>query len=109
MAGLTNDEKNAMDTNMNPVATRVKLGTRVANLENRIKAVTVNVAVGQTSGASAADPDCVGGKVVGVVPAGNQDQFIDNVAIGEDGAVTVTLAAAATAENNFKVNVEKAI
>ena len=74
-------------------------------IASAFKSVTVNVAVGETAGASAADPDLVGGVILGIVPAGNQDQLIDNVAVGGDGAVTVTLAAAATAQNNSKVTV----
>ena len=43
-----------------------------------------------------------GNTVVGYYPAGNQDQFVDNVAISGT-TLTVTLAAAATANNLFKV------
>jgi len=71
------------------------------------KAVTVTVSAGATSGSSAADSALTGGEVLGVYPAGNQDQFIDNVALNADGSITVTLAAAATADNTFKVVVAK--
>jgi hypothetical protein len=71
------------------------------------KSVAVNVAATATSGSSAADPDLVGGEILGVYSAGNQDQLVDNVVLNADGSVTVTLAAAATAENNFKVVVAK--
>jgi len=67
------------------------------------KVVTVTVASGATEGSSAADDDLVGGEILGVYPAGNQDQFISNVTLNSDGSITVTLAAAATADNVFKV------
>jgi len=71
------------------------------------KSVAVNVTATATSGSSAADPDLVGGEILGIYSAGNQDQLVDNVVLNADGSVTVTLAAAATAENNFKVVVAK--
>ena len=43
-----------------------------------------------------------GSTILGFYPATNQDQFVDNVAISST-ALTVTLAAAATANNVFKV------
>jgi len=78
--------------------TKAKLGYKV---------VTVTVAAGATSGSSAADSELVGGEIVGIYPAGNQDQFVDNVTLNSDGSVTVTLAAAATDDNTFKVVVLK--
>jgi len=68
-----------------------------------IKTVSVSVSAGATSGTSAADSDLVGGTILGYYPAGNQDQLVDNITLGADGKVTITLAAAATAENKFKV------
>ena len=68
-----------------------------------IKTVTVTVAAGNTSGSSSADPDLIGGTILGYYPAGNQDQFVSVVELGSDGKVTVTLAAAATEDNTFKV------
>lgn len=84
---------------------------KVAALPNVVdsivtKSVTVNA--GQTSGSSADDAALVGASVVGIVPAGNQDQFVDNVTVNGSGAVTVTLGAAATANNVFTVTLEKA-
>jgi|Deesub1362A_J573_1020465.scaffolds.fasta_scaffold00327_15 hypothetical protein len=67
------------------------------------KVVTVTVSASATSGSSAADSDLVGGEILGVYPAGNQDAFIDNVVLNADGSVTITLAAAATADNTYKV------
>jgi hypothetical protein len=69
------------------------------------KTVAVTVTTGNPSGASGNDADLVGGEIIGIVPTGNQDQFVDNVTIDGNGAVTVTLAAAATADNTFKVTV----
>jgi len=71
------------------------------------KVVAVTVAAAATSGSSAADTELVGGEIVGFYPTGNQDQFVDNVALGADGSVTITLAAAATADNTFNVVVLK--
>lgn len=62
---------------------------------------TVTVALGQTSGTATV---VAGSKVVGHYPAGNQDQFIDNIAIAGT-VLTVTLAAAATAANVIVVTV----
>ena len=71
------------------------------------KVVTVTVAAGATSGSSAADSELIGGEILGFYPAGNQDQFVVNVVLNPDGSVTVTLAAAATADNVFNVVVLK--
>ena len=79
-------------------ATKAKIG---------YKAVAVTVAAAATSGSSAADTDLVGGAIVGYHPTGNQDQFVDNVVLNADGSVTITLAAAATANNTFNVIVLK--
>lgn len=73
---------------------------------SKYKIVAITVAAAATSGASANDADLVGGQITGIVPSGNQDQFVDNVAIDGNGAVTVTLAAAATADNTFNVTVQ---
>lgn len=71
------------------------------------KLVAVTVSAASASGASAADTDIVWGKIIGIVPTGNQDQFVDNVAIAADWAVTVTLAANATADNTYNVTVAR--
>ena len=71
-------------------------------------AVTVNVNATATTGSSAANPDLAGGVLFGCNQAGNQDQHVDNVVLNGDGSVTVTLAAAATAQNNFRCIVMKA-
>lgn len=67
------------------------------------KAVVVNVNAAAATGSSAADPALVGGTIIGWRSAGNQDQLIDNMVLNGDGSITITLAAAATATNNFVV------
>ena len=78
--------------------TKAKLGYKV---------VSVTVAAGATSGSSAADSELVGGEIIGYYPAGNQDQFVTNITLNDDGSVTVTLGAAASADNVFNVIVLK--
>lgn len=74
----------------------------------QFKKVAVTVSAASASGSSSADAELEGGSIMGVVPAGNQDQFIDNATIAANGAVTVTLAANATANNDFEVTVWRA-
>jgi len=74
----------------------------------RFKTVSVTVSATNTSGSSPADPDLVGGEILGIYPTGNQDQFVDNVVLNADGSVTVTLGTAATNDNTFKVVVLRA-
>ncbi|GAA3322651.1 hypothetical protein GCM10017711_07320 [Paeniglutamicibacter sulfureus] len=45
-----------------------------------------------------------GAHILGIMPAGNQDQFVDNV-VEADATITVTLSSVATAENIFNVTV----
>lgn len=61
------------------------------------KTVTVNAAA-----ASGTATVVSGSTILGIYPAGNQDQFVDNVAISTT-TLTVTLAANATATNTYKV------
>lgn len=63
--------------------------------------VSVTVALGQTAGTGTVTAGAI---IFGIYPAGNQDQLVDNVAISGT-TLTVTLAAAATAANQFKVPV----
>lgn len=79
-------------------ATKTKIGYKV---------VIVNVSTGNANGSSSADTDLVGGEIIGIISAGNQDQLLDNVVLNGDGSVTATLADNATAQNNFKVTVLK--
>lgn len=62
---------------------------------------TVTVAAGQTSGTVAVPAGAV---VLGAYPGGNQDQLIDNISVSGT-TLTVTLGAAATADNTIKVTV----
>ena len=78
----------------------------VGDLQFKNVAVTVSAAAG--SGSSANDTDLIGGTIMGIVPTGNQDQFVDDVTIDANGAVTVTLAANATANNTYNVTVWRA-
>ena len=71
------------------------------------KSIAVTVTATATSGSSAADAALVGGEILGYYSTGNQDQLVDSVVLNADGSVTVTLAAAATADNTFNVVVAK--
>lgn len=71
------------------------------DLSTSITVKNVTVALGQTSGTATVT---AGSTIIGIVPAGNQDQYVDNVAISGT-TLTVTLAAAATAANQYKVSV----
>ncbi|WP_437770622.1 hypothetical protein [Arthrobacter sp. KNU40] len=66
-----------------------------------LKTVTVTVNAAATSGTATVR---AGAKILGILPAGNQDQFVDNVAISGT-TLTVTLSAAATGANQFNVTV----
>ena len=67
--------------------------------ELRYEEIAVNVAVGQTSGTGT----CTSGSVIfGFRPAGNVDQLVDNITLSGT-TITITLAAAATAQNNIVV------
>lgn len=66
-----------------------------------ISVVSVSVSAGQPSGTATV---VAGSTVLGIYPTGNQDQFVDNVAISST-TLTVTLAANATATNTFKIPV----
>jgi len=99
-AGTTTIAAGAITTDKiaSAAVTKTKIGYKV---------VAVSVAAGAASGTSIADPDLVGGQIVGIYPTGNQDQFVDNVVLNSDGSVTVTLAGNAVAGNNFNVVVLK--
>ena len=76
--------------------------------ERQFKQVAITVSAAAATGSSADDDDLIGGQILGIVPTGNQDQFVDNISIDGNGAVTVTLAANATGNNTFLVNVWRA-
>lgn len=89
------------------------IDTRLTNVEgkeveDKLKTVTVNVSATNANGSSSADETLIGATPIGIISAGNQDQLVDNVEVEADGKVKVTLAEAATAQNNFKVTVQKA-
>lgn len=73
----------------------------VGTNELAVSIKTVTVLAGAATGTATVVASSI---VLGCVPAGNQDQFIDNVAIAST-TLTVTLAANATADNVFKVSV----
>lgn len=93
----------ARDAASSDTTIRIHLDQNVTN----IVAVAITVSAASATGSSSADTTLVGGTIIGILPTGNQDQFVDNVAIAGDGAVTVTLAANATADNTFNVMVER--
>lgn len=68
----------------------------------KYKLVAITVDAVATSGASAADADLIGGIIFSITPTGNQDAFVENVALGATGIVTVTTATT-TAINTFNV------
>lgn len=69
----------------------------------KVKEVDITVNAGSNSGSSSVDNSLVGGKIIGFYPIGNQDQFVDNVALSSAGVITITLAGSATADNKFRV------
>lgn len=72
-----------------------------AELDYEVASVTV--ATGQTAWTATV---VAGGQILGIYPTWNQDQLVDNVAIAST-TLTVTLAAAATADNTFNVVILK--
>jgi len=104
---LVTDAVTATEVAANAVGTEELQDGAVTKSKLAYKVVQVTVASGATSGSSSADSELVGGEIIGIYPAGNQDQFIDNVTLNDDGSITVTLAAAATDDNVFKVVVLK--
>lgn len=70
-----------------------------------IKVVSVTVSTGQTVW-TVTDIQLQNGKIIWYYPTSNQDQLVDSVALtAATWVVTVTLAAAATANNVFSVSV----
>lgn len=65
----------------------------------QLSEVSVTVSSGGTTGTATV---VKGSTVISIFPVSNQDQLIDSVAIS-DTTLTVTLAAAATADNVFTV------
>ena len=76
-------------------------GVRVANVG--YQTVDITVTAGSASGSSPADAALVGAEILGYYSTGNQDQLVDDITLAADGSITITLAAAATADNTFRV------
>ena len=78
-----------------------------------IMSIPVNVSAGDGTGASAPVNEIEGLEgidsaqinPIGIVPLSNQDQFVDNVEVEVDTKIRVTLAANATAQNQFLVGI----
>lgn len=76
----------------------------VGEAELKYELVTVTITAGNPSGTGTATSGSI---IIGWRPAGNVDQIVDNIAISGT-TVTVTLAANATAQNDFVVILIKA-
>lgn len=64
---------------------------------------TITVALGASSGVTAADPDWVGATIYSFVPTSANDQPVASITVAGDGAVTLTTSAVETAEATFQV------
>jgi len=71
--------------------------------------VEVTIALGATSGSSAADPTLIGGKILVCYPKSGNDKPVVSYVLNGDGSVTVTVAAAESAEAKFQVMVYAAV
>lgn len=95
--GGPNDIKGRIVSPSSVTATLVADSVAQAELDTEIVAVTVS------TGASTGTGTVTSGSIVlGYRPTGNNDQFVDNVAISGT-TLTITLAANATADNTFSV------
>ncbi len=77
------------------------------NSSSEIISTEVNISTGNASGSSTPNDELIGANVIGIVPNGNQDQFIKEIIIGEDGKVTVTLNDNAISQNKFIIFLAK--
>lgn len=77
------------------------------DLSQFLETVEVNINTNNINGSSSVNSELIGATVIGVVPNGNQDQFIKEIIVGEDGKVTVSLLENATAQNKFIVSLFK--
>lgn len=77
------------------------------DLSELLETVEVNINTTNSNGSSSANPELIGSTVIGVVPNGNQDQFIKEITVDEEGKVTVSLLGNATAQNKFIVSLLK--
>ena len=71
----------------------------IGEAELKYETVAITVSAGQSSGTGTATSGSI---IIGWRPSGNNDQFVDNIAISGT-TVTITLGAAATADNTFVV------
>lgn len=74
---------------------------QTAVMAGKVQIVPVTVASTATTGTAAVT---AGATILGITPASNEDQFVNNVAISST-TLTVTLHAAATATTTFNVAV----
>jgi hypothetical protein len=101
-------QRSVTNLRSNQIRTRHLIDGSVTSGKLAIKAVTVLVNAAATTGSSAADPTLAGGFLVACTPNANQDQLLDNAVLNADGSITLTLAAAATAQNSFSCKAIKA-
>lgn len=69
--------------------------------------VSITVASGASSNASAANAALVGGTIIGVYPTSITDETLKSVVLNGDGSVTVTLTGNGTGSNAYNVVVIK--
>jgi hypothetical protein len=83
----------------------IEVPDTIGNIE--IETVEISVNMNNLNGSSTANDELIGATIIGVIPNGNQDQFISGIVVGEDGKVTITLVANATSQNKFIVSLLK--
>ena len=101
---VTVDKNGVTSIGSNKIVTEKINNGAVTSSKLSYEVVEVTVASGATTGTGTVT---AGSIILGCYPTSNQDQFIDSVAVSET-TVTITLAAAATADNKFKVVLLKA-
>ena len=89
----------ATDIAVGAVGTSELAAAAVTQAKLSYEVVSVTVVAAATSGTATVT---TGSIILGYYPTGNQDQFVDNIAIAST-TLTITLAAAATADNTFNV------
>ena len=94
--------RTAFNLRSSQVRTRHVFDAAITAGKIALVATTINVAATSATASSAANPDLVGGVLISCDPSGNQDQHLDNAVLNGDGSITITLGAAATAQNNFR-------
>jgi hypothetical protein len=87
----------------NTITNEMMTNDSIKQAELDYEQVNVTVSAGNTTGTATVTS---GSTVFGYRPTGNQDQFIDNISISAT-TLTVTLAAAATADNTFQITLLK--